>query len=459
MKKSTKVRLILLGAAALVTGLSVYTCNHKAEEKQSQKRTKTKENFTFNTPFPGIDVPFETFVVQDPTQPQVLTSKRGSQLVIPANAFLDANGQPVTKAVELKFREFFSPLEFYIAGIPMEYDDEGKETVLESGGMIELNATAQQQEVFVNPSNKIKVNLLSWTKSTDFNLYDLDKSTGRWIEKGKDSIAVTSKSTELDEIVAIPPKPVLATNSAFEILDETGNFPEIYEYNNVLFEPVDPASCKISNAQAMQVKPLKNGIYEITSVQGIGPFQKTQKCACYLAFKKGKDYNAGIRLYQKKYKKLLQKRDLIRQTWDDYWALIDKYRKNEVRKLNPIEKVMRTLELNSFGFTNCDYPTDYPSGGILPPNYVDESGARISLQNLVLVQQNTNTLFRYSGSVKYNPAAKNLIWGITKSGNLAYLKNEDIKKLDPNDKTQKITMHVHPKQLKSYEEIYKVIFD
>jgi hypothetical protein len=166
-----------------------------------------------------------------------------------------------------------------------------------------------------------------------------------------------------------------------------------------------------------------------------------------------------VRLYQKKYKKLLKKRDLIRQTWDDYWALIDKYRKNEVLKLNPIEKVMRTLELNSFGFTNCDYPTDYPSGGILPPNYVDESGARISLQNLVLVQQNTNTLFRYSGSVQYNPAAKNLIWGITKSGQLAYLKNEDIKKLDPHDKTQKITMHVHPMQLKSYEEIYKVIFD
>ena len=291
MKKSTKVQLILLGAAALVAGLSVYTCNHKVEEKQSQKRTKTKENFTFNTPFPGIDVPFETFVVHDPTQPQVLTSKRGSQLVIPANAFLDANGQPITTAVQLKFREFFSPLEFYVAGIPMEYDNEGKETVLESGGMIELNATAQQQEVFVNPSNKIKVNLLSWTKSTDFNLYDLDKSTGRWIEKGKDSISVTSNAGDQ---IPIPRKPVLATNSAFEIKDDTGNFPEINEYNNVLFEPVNPAQCKISDAQEMQVKPLQNGEYEVTSIKGIGAYQQTQKCTSYLAFKKGKDYNAFI---------------------------------------------------------------------------------------------------------------------------------------------------------------------
>ncbi|MCX6185136.1 MAG: hypothetical protein NTX74_08945 [Flavobacterium sp.] len=456
MKKSTKVRLILLGAVAVVASLSVYTCNHKDEEKQSKKQTKTKENFTFNKPFPGIDVPFETFVVQDPTQPQVLTSKRGSQLVIPANAFLDASRQPVTEKVELKFREFFSPLEFYVAGIPMEYDDEGKETVLESGGMIELNATAQQQAVFVNPANKIKVNLNSWTKSTDFNLYDFDKTTGRWIEKGKDSISVTSN---VGDQIPIPRKPVLASNSAFEIKDDTGNFPEIYEYNHVLFEPVNPAQCKISDAQEMQVKPLQNGEYEVTSIKGIGAYQQTQKCTCYLAFKKGKDYNEAMRHYQKKYKKLLQKQDLIRQKWDDYWALIDKYRQDEVRKLNPIEKVIRTLELNSFGFTNCDYPTSYPSGGILPPNYVDESGARISLQNLVLVQLNSNTLFRYTGSVQYNPAAKNLIWGITKSGNLAYLKNEDIKKLNPHDKTQKITMHVHPKQLKSYEEIYKVIFD
>ena len=455
MKKLTKITGMLLGAVAVVVALSVYTCNHKIEKKLPKQKPTSATAFKLNPPFPGVDLPYETFVV-DPTKPQQLTSKRGSQLVIPANAFLDASGQPVTGKVELKFREFFSPLEFYVAGVPMEYDDEGKETVLESGGMIELNATAQQQEVFVNPANKIKVNLLSWTKSSQFNLYDFDKTTGRWIEKGKDSISVTSNAGDQ---MPIPRKPVLASNSAFEIKDDTGNFPEIYEYHNVLFEPVNPAQCKISDAQEMRVKPLQNGEYEVTSIKGIGAYQQTQKCTCYLAFKKGKDYNEAMRHYQKKYKKLLQNQDLIRQKWDDYWALIDKYRQDEVLKLNPIEKVIRTLELNSFGFTNCDYPTSYPSGGILPPNYVDESGARISLQNLVLVQLNSNTLFRYTGSVQYNPAAKNLIWGITKSGNLAYLKNEDIKKLNPNDKTQKITMHVHPEQLKSYEEIYKVIFD
>lgn len=455
MKKSTKITGMLLGAVALAVGLSVYTCNHKIEKKWLKQKPTSATAFTLNPPFPGVDLPYETFVV-DPTKPQQITSKRGSQLVIPANAFLDASGQPVTSKVELKFREFFSPLEFYMAGIPMEYDDKGKETVLESGGMIELNATAQQQAVFVNSANKIKVNLNSWTKSTDFNLYDFDKTTGRWIEKGKDSISVTSNA---EDQIPIPRKPVLASNSAFEIKDDTGNFPEIYEYNNVLFEPFNPAECQISNAQAMQVKPLKNGLYEITSVSGIGSYQNTKKCICYLAFKKGKDYNQAMRHYQKKYKKLLQKQDSIRQSWDDYWAIIDQLRKNEVRKLNPVERVIRTLQINSFGFTNCDLPTDYPSGGILPPNYMDRSGNRLTLQNLVLVQLNSNTLFRYTGSVQYNPAAKNLIWGITKSGNLAYLKNEDIKKLDPHDKTQKITMHVHPKKLKSYEEIYKVIFD
>lgn len=455
MKKSAKITGMLLGAVILAVGLSVYTCSHKIEKKWPKQKPTSATAFTLNPPFPGVDLPYETFEV-DPTKPHQLTSKRGSQLVIPANAFLDASGQPVTGKVELKFREFFSPLEFYVAGIPMEYDDEGKETVLESGGMIELNATAQQQAVFVNPTNKIKVNLLSWTKSSQFNLYDFDKTTCRWIEKGKDSVSVTSN---VGDQFPIPRKPVLATNSAFEIKDDTGNFPEIYEYNHVLFEPVNPAQCKISDAQEMQVKPMQNGEYEVTSIKGIGVYQQTQKCTCYLAFKKGKDYNEAMRHYQKKYKKLLQKQDLIRQKWDDYWALIDKYRQDEVRKLNPIEKVIRTLELNSFGFTNCDYPTSYPSGGILPPNYMDESGNRLTLQNLVLVQLNSNTLFRYTGSVQYNPAAKNLIWGITKSGNLAYLKNEDIKKLNPHDKTQLITMHVHPKQLKSYEEIYKVIFD
>jgi hypothetical protein len=417
-------------AFAMISTLLLYSCDGKKKEETNIEIATTVS--IIKPPIPKLDISYQNFTVE-PDSATVLTTPRGTKIRIPSNAFLDKDGNSVKDKVEITFREFYSPLDFYLAGIPMTYDENGIEKVFESGGMVEINATSNKKEVFVNPKNKIKVDMLSWTKSEEFNAYDLDKISGKWIEKGKDSIAISKKEEELKALPTIPPMPRVATSSSFRIEVDKDLYPEIAIYENVLFEPVDPSKCQVGDAQEFRIKPLKNGIYEITSVLKLEGYKEEHKCECYLAFEKGKDYNKALKRYQKTYASLIKKRKVE-------------------------ATITRTLEINNFGYANCDRPIKYPQGGEFNPIFVDEKGNSLQLSGVVLVENNTNALFRYTTIVKYNPNNKNVLWGITNKGKIAYIKGDDFKVIKNKSSEQKIKMHVTTENPEKYEDIKKILF-
>ena len=431
MKNRTKI--IVVFGVVIIALLSIRNCSCNRPKKATKPEVSNNNYLLTNPPLPLLDIPYQKFEI-DPTKTNVLYSKYGAKINVPADAFLDKEGNIINDKVQLSFREFYNPLDFYLAGIPMNYNDNGVDKVLESGGMVELTAKSNKDELFVNPSSKIKVDIKSWTKSKDFNLYDLDKTTGKWIEKGKDSISVFNKNKVFP---TVPPMPIIATENAFKIADDTKMFPEIEGYKDVLFEPINISECNISDATDMVVKPLENGIFEVTSIIKYGSFRKENKCLCYLAFEVGKDYNNALKTYQNKYAKILKERNL---------------------HINEEEKILRTLAINNFGFVNCDYPKSYPSGGEINPIYVDENGKPIVLHNVVLVEKNTNALFRYSANVKYNPSSNNLLWGLTNDNKIAFIKNADFVALRKSTSKQKVRMHTHKEKVNTYEDVMKVLF-
>lgn len=460
MKKRTKIIVFVSVLIIVILSLRNCSCN---PTKTADKPIVSDNNYLLtNPPLPELDIPYQKFEI-DPSQPNELFSKFGAKINIPSDAFLDKDGNIIKGKVEVSFREFYNPLDFYLAGIPMDYNENGVDKVLESGGMVELTAKSNNTELFVNPSRKIKVDLLSWTKSKEFNLYDLDKTTGKWIEKGKDSVRISNIDTELNSLPPIPLEPRIATPASFTLVDETKLYPEIEEYKNVRFEPIDIEKCKISNAQEMQIKPLNNGIYEVTSIIKYGSFRKENKCLCYLAFEEGKDFNAALKTYQNRYAALLKERkklsDRIKKQWDEYYAFLDVYRKLQFDNMSTQEKIIRTLEINNFGFVNIDYAINFPTDAEINPIYIDKDGNPISLRDVVLVELNTNTLIRYSSTIKYNPEKENIIWGLTDDNKLAYLKKGDFRSLRSTAAKQKVQMHIYNGKLKSYEDILKVLFN
>jgi hypothetical protein len=434
------------------------SCEGKKKEETNIETSPTVS--VIKPPIPKLDIPYQNFTVE-PDSATVLTTPRGTKIRIPSNAFLDKDGNSVKGKVDITFREFYSPLDFYLAGIPMTYNENGIEKVFESGGMVEINATSNKKEVFVNPKNKIKVDMLSWTKSEEFNAYDLDKISGKWIEKGKDSIANSKKEDELKSLPVILPMVRVATSSSFRIVVDKDLYPEIAIYENVLFEPVNPSKCRVGDAQEFRIKPLKNGIYEVISVLKLYDYKEEHKCECYLAFEKGKDYSKALKTYQKQYGSLIKKRqsitDKIIKEWSEYDAITKESRKNEFKSLDNEERIFRTLEINEFGYKNCDIPKDYPNGVEFDPKYVDENENPLTFEEVMLVEHNSNTIYRFTSTVKFNPNNKNVLWGITETGKIAYIKGDDFKNIYNVSSKQKIKMHVTEENPETYEDIKKIL--
>lgn len=452
MKNKKKTAAILIVLCVLIILALIYKCENKSEKKASQHPEPKIESTAYQKPIDGLYIPYQNFEV-DPNVDNVIVTESGTTIRVPKNAFLDEAGNPITSKVKLEYREFRNPLDFYVAGIPMELNENGEDKVFVSGGMFEINATnAKNTSVFINPNNKIKVDLLSTSKSKDFNVYDLDKETNQWIAKGKDIITVIRKEDEI-EALNIPHRPQVAKPYSFSIKDDTGEYPEISEYENVKFTPVDQAKCKISHAQEMKVIPRKHGLFEVVSILKFGNMRKENSCLCYLSFEEGKDYSEALIAYQKKYGAQIAKRDAIEKLWKKYeFDLI----KNKIQKSDLSEKITRTLEVNQFGFVNLDYPTSYPTGVELPAVFADTNGNKLLLRNIVLIEKGTNAIYRYKDVIKFNPDKDNILCGITEDNKLAYIKRDELAKHTKNSK--RIKMQLFEGKLTKYEDVYSFLF-
>ena len=154
MKNQTRV--IVIASVILILFLSIRSCTKKDASHASKTTEKVQTTFQIQPPLPELDIPYQQFEI-NPSKSNVLVSKGGAKINIPANAFLDKDGKVVQSKVKVSFREFYNPLDFYLAGIPMNYSENGIDKAFESGGMVEINASTNNTQLFVNKENKIKV--------------------------------------------------------------------------------------------------------------------------------------------------------------------------------------------------------------------------------------------------------------------------------------------------------------
>ena len=182
-----------------------------------------------------------------------------------------------------------------------------------------------------------------------------------------------------------------------------------------------------------------------------------------MAFEKWAQYDAALQIYQEKYAHLINEREQrfneIQSQWDYYNELLRDLQNRQIQQLSGEEKIMRTMTVNNFGFTNCDYPSSYPSGGLLSPIYVDKNNNPLQLKEVVLVEENTNALFRYEKEVKYNPEKENILWGMTSDNKLAYLTRMDFKNLPNSNNEQTVVMNLMDTEGLNYDDLIKILFD
>ncbi len=124
--------------------------------------------------------------------------ENGTKVIVPAAAFVDDQGNLVSGDVDIKYREYHDFIDFFVSGIPMEYDSAGVQYNLESAGMMEIYAEQDGKRLNIAPGKDINVEMVSEIMVSaknranipQFNIYSLDEEKRNWVYEGRDDMEV-----------------------------------------------------------------------------------------------------------------------------------------------------------------------------------------------------------------------------------------------------------------------------
>ncbi len=153
-----------------------------------------------NPPIAGVNIPDTTLKINAETG-GTITLPSGSMIEIPANAFVNADGSIVKGMVDLKYREFRKPTDFFVSGIPMTYDSAGTKYTFESAGMFDLNGFAADKPIKIATGKSLNVKMSSKYKEDRYNMYLLDTVKKSWAYLGKSEMEKPEVKPETTALV------------------------------------------------------------------------------------------------------------------------------------------------------------------------------------------------------------------------------------------------------------------
>ena len=306
-------RLLIL----LTLSVFVDSCKNSSDIENHTNKDTIADNKPFiNPPLKNCQVPTEEYTVEAEKGDTVFTYS-GAIIEFPSNAFIDENGNVVKGNVNISFRDFSDPVDFFLAGIPMEYDSAGVHYLFQSVAMCEINANLNGKKLSVNPDAKPTINMQSNLDTDKSNLYYLDTVAKQWKNMGKEKrIAMNNnynKSTSSKKSAStlqqeetnieqhVKPNKVQNPDRVIELEIEPGDFPELSAYSNVKFE-IDPADKSFKSSDGNVTwnsvdinKDTKVGFYRIN-------FKNKTRSVSYLArpVMEGADYEKALKIFTQK---------------------------------------------------------------------------------------------------------------------------------------------------------------
>jgi hypothetical protein len=195
---------VAVATVGVVVSVVLYTQNNNntsdtaqagpVDKEVAKEQPNTDNEFYYPDDTPCINPPLKS-VEQDYTSYNVdatkgakLDYKSGTKIDVPKDAFKDDEGNVVEGDVEIRYREFHDPLDFFLSGIPMTYDSSDTRFHFESAGMLEILAYKNGVPVHANADNPINIEMESGQEGTHFNLYSLDTTARNWKFEGKDKV-------------------------------------------------------------------------------------------------------------------------------------------------------------------------------------------------------------------------------------------------------------------------------
>jgi len=175
----------------------------------------------------------------------------GSRMLVPRSAFANTYGALIEGEVQIHFKEYHDFVDFFLSGIPMEIEVDGKAGVLESAGMIEVYATQDGERLQMLPEKPIDIELkskIAFVGDTPpaFNIYYLDEEKRTWSLEGKDEIElIKTDPTKFVKVIGDPDDP---------------NFEGTVTYDTTHLESAASLTIKLTEQEELLDKKLKKQI-------------------------------------------------------------------------------------------------------------------------------------------------------------------------------------------------------
>lgn len=149
-------------------------------------------------PIEGLEIKPREFKVSA-DQSSTIDLPNGGRISFPDNAFVDANGNPVSGTVTIEWQEFHSLADIMLSGIPMRYDSAGVSNQFISGGMFTINGNQNGNPVELAKGKEAKVELATYDEQRQYNFYALNEQTGDWSYKKTALSAPNPRSETADK--------------------------------------------------------------------------------------------------------------------------------------------------------------------------------------------------------------------------------------------------------------------
>lgn len=451
------------------------SCNNNEDLSNNNDNVENTDKETFNKEFKkalsqtSLTSPAESFLV-NANKSETIVTRNGSRIHIPAQAFVDKNGNKVSGDVNFKVMEFNTIGEIIASNLPMTFtDDQGERVQFESAGMFSLEATSNNEELLLADNKKIKVEYATDVEGP-FNFYKLkDDSTG-WSLKDTDCLPKKNKykeqlSENLDSLNNNVPekmKPVVTFqegDTLFDIKNESHLDNNILSlFTGIMWKYIgeDPSLNPNKNSNVFMNK------YNFVNLQEID----TSFVAYELSFRANNDSVISFPAVPIFQGEILDKRnkkmnDRLKQI-QFHMRSIEEKQKAAKRE----QALLRTFNVDQLGVYN--YDVKYKDDKLVP--FIADfkfQGEDDILSNVYLIPSSRRIVVKYTPDTfdefSINPNDNNKIIAILPNNKVFVLNNKDLQNmnlhsLSPNTKVDFILKSTG-KEIESSEELDNILAD
>lgn len=327
-----------------------------------------------NPPFNNHQVEPEIHAI-DPSQDAHVVLMSGTSFMIPASTIVDGNGNLVKSVVFLRVSEYLNPVDFFLSGIPMNYDSAGTEYTFESAGMMRVEAFSDSGILSLDKGKTIQVSMMT-TDSSAYNIYAFDTTDNRWIYNSTDDLV--TDSTEIDESS-------LVISADKMVITRMGNVPDGMSWKEAEERGlvVSDTLCYTDARNTNEYRPVK--AREDYS-QSLWKARKNAQKEMLRMFKQ-RDSIATAQRMEMQRQALEQQRtaDSLRLAYENQRA---KVQKNE-------KQLVREFEINQFGIWNCDRPLLAEMPDAVEASFAFGGESIKPMRTYYFVQIDLNALYRF----------------------------------------------------------------